>query len=153
MHRVDKCLCVLITQCLPKSWYKSLLPCWPGPRAWLLSQLRLLSGKSLVTFSFASVSASVLTTCLAGEGQAGCADRWHGFMTAIVGNSVNTGDAAFRSVSVRRQFSQPLPRLPCQTASRKILKPLHRAVCCLVLWPLPLQGCDPACYTFSQVCV
>ena len=71
-------------------------------------------------------------------------------MTAIVGNSVNTGDAAFGSVSVCRQLSQPLPRLPCQTASRNILKPPHRAVCCLVLWPLPLQGCDAACFTFSQ---
>ena len=53
---------------------------------------------------FASVSASVLTTGLAGGGQAGCADGWAGFMTASVENSVRTGDAAFRSVSVSATF-------------------------------------------------
>ena len=53
---------------------------------------------------FASVCASVLTTGLAVEGKAGCADRWAGFITVCVGNSVKTVDAAFKFVSVSPTF-------------------------------------------------
>ena len=54
---------------------------------------------------FAIVSASVLTTGLASRGQAGCSDCRAGFMTASVGSSVKTGDAAFRLVSVSPTFA------------------------------------------------
>ena len=54
---------------------------------------------------FSSVCGSVSTTGLAGEGQAGCADQSAGFMTASVGNSVKTVDAAFRLVSVSPTFA------------------------------------------------
>ena len=43
--------------------------------------------------------ASVLTTGVACRGQAVCADRWLGFITASVAACVKAGDAAYRSVS------------------------------------------------------
>ena len=93
---------------------------------------------------FASVSASVLTTGLAGGGQAGCADRWAGFMTASVGNSVKTGDAAFRSVSVS-------PTFPTFTSSSLSDSVSENALACTSRTLLPC--CDPACYAISQVSV
>ena len=54
---------------------------------------------------FASVCGSVLTTCLAGRGHARCADRWAGFITASVGNSVKAVDAVFRLGSVPGTFA------------------------------------------------
>ena len=45
-----------------------------------------------------------MTTGLACGGQAGCADRWLGFITASVAACVKTGDAAYRSVSVPPTF-------------------------------------------------
>ena len=67
---------------------------------------------------FARVSASVLTTGLASENQAGCSDRRAGFMTASLGSSVNTGDVAFRLVSISATF----PSFTSASLSERVLK-------------------------------
>ena len=67
---------------------------------------------------FARVSASVLTTGLASENQAGCCDRRAGFMTASLGSSVNTGDVAFRFVSISPTF----PSFTSASLSERVLK-------------------------------
>ena len=93
---------------------------------------------SVLSCFLSSVSASVLTTGLAGGGQAGCADGWAGFITASVENSVRTGDAAFRSVSVSATFPT-FTLVGCQTACRISYYSVSRTV----FQPQPLLPCQP----------
>ena len=87
--------------------------------------------KSLPTTAFTSTFVSVLPAHLAS-------------ISARVGASVTTGDVAFRSVIA-------WPTFPVFTCASPSTQPPYHAMCHLVSWSAPLQGCNAACLRAPRI--